>query len=214
MITGWWNPSTAPWCASTWATCISKPSTPIRSRRFIANTSIRISTFTGRVVKPKSRPMPKESSSAFIAAGPRRGTSSGKCPTRPTTCVRATPWSRFCGLRCARPTPSQPSGCKRPNESYSPASSAKHGVLNHRRKPATEAVEMTGRGKRRKPNYGFPPSPQPFEIAPQISTFPPPRLRLDSCKHRAKTQKKGDILTNPAPPPPSGSSLDWNMLPA
>src|SRR5687767_5222132 len=39
-----------------------------------------------------------------------------------------------------------------------------------------KAVEMTGRGKRGKPNPGFPLFPPPLEIANSaISTFPPPR---------------------------------------
>ena len=38
------------------------------------------------------------------------------------------------------------------------------------------AVEMTGHGRGGKPKAGFPPRPQPLEIANcAISTFPPPR---------------------------------------
>src|SRR5712692_10778832 len=37
------------------------------------------------------------------------------------------------------------------------------------------AVEMTGHGRRGKPNAGFPQRPPPLEIACAIPTFPPPR---------------------------------------
>ena len=45
------------------------------------------------------------------------------------------------------------------------------------------AVEMTGRGHRGKPKAGFPPRPQPLEIAEAaIPTFPPPRRAMEKWK--------------------------------
>ena len=123
-ITVWWNPRTAPWCASTWATCISKPSTPSRSRRFIANTSIRISTFTGRVVRPDIETDAKGKQKRVYRrwATPwdifRQSAQRGS-----TTCVRARTMESLLRTFAARDRHrlSHPDA-KQPKPSYSPAS--------------------------------------------------------------------------------------------
>ena len=50
-----------------------------------------------------------------------------------------------------------------------------------------KAVEMTGYGRRGKPKTGFPPRPQPLEIANNaISTFPQPLLGVEKWKTKSK----------------------------
>jgi hypothetical protein len=51
----------------------------------------------------------------------------------------------------------------------------------------TKAVEMTGYGRRGKPKTGFPPRPQPLEIANNaIPTFPQPLLGVEKWKTKSR----------------------------
>jgi hypothetical protein len=87
------------------------------------------------------------------------------------------------------------------------------------------AVEMTGHGRRGKPKAGFPPRPQPLEIAKNaIPTFPQPRRGAEKWKTKStfptfpltvlvfvsKTQKGGLAADRFAPAP--GSFFDEKML--
>src|SRR5260370_30244235 len=74
-------------------------------------------------------------------------------------------------------------------------------------------------GQRGKPKAGFPRCPQPLEIADAISTFPPPRRRVEKWKTNSRfstfpfavflsqhqTNKGGlaAALFSPQPPPPA-----------
>jgi hypothetical protein len=50
-----------------------------------------------------------------------------------------------------------------------------------------QAVEMTVYGRGGKPKAGFPPRPQPLEIAKgAIPTFPPPRLGVEKWKTKSR----------------------------
>src|SRR5688572_23856144 len=78
--------------------------------------------------------------------------------------------------------------CTRPQRYASSTEDAasQTGVI---REPAAEengmktAVEMTGHGRGGKPKAGFPPRPQPLEIATSaIPTFPQPRRRAEKWK--------------------------------
>jgi hypothetical protein len=66
---------------------------------------------------------------------------------------------------------------------------------------AGRAVEMTGGGKRGKPNPGFPPFPPPLEIALAIPTFPQPQRRVLSQKSTPRKETRRRIASLP----PSGS---------
>jgi hypothetical protein len=87
------------------------------------------------------------------------------------------------------------------------------------------AVEMTGHGRGGKPTAGFPPRPQPLEIANDaIPTFPQPRRGAEKWKTKStfltfpltvllvvsKTQKGGLAADRFAPAP--GSFFDEKML--
>ena len=75
----------------------------------------------------------------------------------------------------------------------------------------TRAVEMPGRGKRGKPNGGFPRFPQPLEIAVAIPTFPQRRrVRLFLSKPKPR-KEPSPIRLHLAR---SGSSFDEKMLTA
>src|SRR5947207_7220990 len=70
------------------------------------------------------------------------------------------------------------------------------------------AVEMTGYGKRGKPNPGFPPFPQPLEIA---ARFPHSHSPDDESLYQKTTQEK-EALRRIASLPPSGSFFNEKML--
>ena len=74
---------------------------------------------------------------------------------------------------------------------------------------------MPGYGRGGKPTSGFPPRPQPLEIAKGATpTFPPLRRLLCLFKTKSKTPKpkKGDPGKLATQPPSSGSFLDEKML--
>ena len=87
------------------------------------------------------------------------------------------------------------------------------------------AVEMTGHGRGGKPKAGFPPRPQPLEIANNaIPTFPQPRRGAEKWKTKStfptfplavfafvKTRQKGGLAADRFAPA-SGSFFDEKML--
>jgi hypothetical protein len=74
----------------------------------------------------------------------------------------------------------------------------------------TEAVEMTGYGKGGKPKAGFPPFPQPLEIALRF----PHSHRTATISHLKTNYTERTPSAVASLPPPSGSFFNEKMLPA
>src|ERR1700687_4637930 len=71
-----------------------------------------------------------------------------------------------------------------------------------------KAVEMTGYGKRGKPNPGFPPFPQPLEIAARFPHSHSPDYQFSISKKNSRKETPPRIASLP----PSGSLFNENML--